>query len=90
MASGNPSLTITENTSWETFPAQAAEFVQRFRGVVLKRFDTPAERMWIILIKWRPFFLTFEDLPTRMTLDTMSRYCTPVIRDIHAKMHADE
>lgn len=46
MASENPSLTITEETAWETFPDQPADFVQRFGGIVLKRIDTLAERMW--------------------------------------------
>ena len=89
MASGNLSLTITENTSWEDFPMQAANFVQKFRGIVLKRIDTPVERMWVVLINWRPFYLTFEDLPLRMSLDSMSRFCTPVIRDIHTRLLAE-
>jgi len=65
MASGNLSLTITKDISWESFPHHAAEFVRRCGGIVLKRIDTPVDRMWIVLIKWRPFFLTFEDLPLR-------------------------
>lgn len=89
MASGNPSLTITEETAWETFPDQAADFVRRFGGIVLKRIDTPVERMWIVLIRWRPFFLTFEDFPLRMTLDSMNRSCASVILDIHAKLLAE-
>jgi hypothetical protein len=86
MASGNPSLTITEDSTWETFPDQATDFVRRFGGIVLKRIDTPVERMWIVLIRWRPFLLTFEDLPQRMTLDSMNRSCASVIHDIHAKL----
>jgi hypothetical protein len=89
MASGNPSLTITEDTAWETFPDQAADFVRRFGGIVLKRIDTPVERMWIVLIKWKPFYLTFEDFPLRMTLDPMNRSCASVIHDIHAELLAE-
>lgn len=89
MASGNLSLTITEDTGWETFPDQAADFVRKCRGIVLIRIDTPAERIWIVLIKWRPFFLTFEDLPWRMTLDSMHGSCTSVIHDIHARLLAE-
>jgi hypothetical protein len=89
MASGNPSLTITEYTAWETFPAQAADFVRKFGGIVLKRVDTPVERMWIVLIKWRPFYLTFEDFPLRMTLDSMNRSCASVIHEIHAELLAE-
>lgn len=89
MASGNPSLTITEDTAWETFPDQAADFVRKFGGIVLKRIDTPLERMWIVLIKWRPFYLSFEDFPLRMTLDSMHGSCASVIHDIHAKLLAE-
>lgn len=89
MASGNPSLTISEATTWESFPDQAAAFVERFGGIVLKRIDTPVERMWIVLIRWRPFFLTFEDLPLRMPLDSMNSSCASVIGDIYAKLLAD-
>jgi hypothetical protein len=86
MASGNLSLIITEDTAWETFPGQAAAFVRRFNGIVLKRIDTAVDRMWIVLIKWRPFFLTFEDFPLQMTLDSMNRFCTPVVQEIYAEL----
>lgn len=89
MASGNPSLTITEDTTWETFPDQASDFVRRFGGTVLKRIDTPVERMWIVLIKWRPFYLTFEDFPLRMTLDSINGTCASVIQEIHASLLAE-
>jgi hypothetical protein len=88
MASGNPSLTITEDAAWEAFPDQAADFVRRFSGTVLKRIDTPVERTWVVLIKGRTFFLTFEDFPVRMTLDSMSGSCAPIIHDIHAQLRA--
>jgi hypothetical protein len=81
MASGNLSLPITEEVSWESFPEQAQEFVNRFGGIVLKRIDTPVERMWIVLIKWRLFWLTFEDFPLGLSLDSMIRFCNSVIRD---------
>lgn len=89
MASGNPSLTITEDTAWESFPDQAADFVRKFNGIVLKWIDTGGDRMWIVLIRWRPFFLSFDDLPLRMTLDSMNRFCAPVIHDIHAALLAE-
>ena len=82
MASGNLSLNITEDVSWESFPTQAALFVRRFRGIVLKRIDTPVERMWIVLFRCRPFFLTYEDYPERMTLDSMSRFCNPIVQEM--------
>ena len=86
MASGNLSLLITENVSWESFPEKAAEFVKRFHGHVLKRIDTPVERMWIVLIKWRPFYLTFDDYPLGLTLDSMTGLCNSVVLELHKEL----
>lgn len=83
MASGNLSLLITEDVSWESFPVQAEEFVKRFKGTVLRRIDTPVERIWIVLIRWRPFFLAFDDFPLGLSLDSMNQFCNPVVRDIY-------
>jgi hypothetical protein len=63
MASGNLSLHITEDVSWEDYSEKARKFMNWSGGYVLKRIDTPVERMWIVLIRWRPFFLKFDDLP---------------------------
>ena len=82
-AFGNLSLLITEEVSWESFREQAPGFVNRFGGIVLKRIDTPVERIRIVLIKWRPFWLTFEDFPLGRSLNSMIRFCNSVIRDLY-------
>ena len=51
MASGNLSLLITEDVSWESFPEQARIFTDRFGGKVIVRIATPVERMWTVTIK---------------------------------------
>ena len=89
MASGRLSLLITENVSWESFPERAQQFVNRFDARVLKRIDTPVERMWVVLIKWRLFWLAFDDLPLGMSLDSMNRLCNPVIREIYKILKAE-
>jgi hypothetical protein len=90
MASGNLSLQITEDVDRDSFPIQASEFVKRFKGTVLKRIDTPVERMWIVLIRWRPFFLAYDDFPVGLSLDSMNRLCNPVVRDLHREMESDQ
>lgn len=89
MTSGNLSLLITEEVSWESFPEQAQRFVNRFKGRVLKRTDTPVERVWVVLIKWRPFWLSFEDFSLGMSLDAMNSFCNPVIRELHRVLSAE-
>jgi hypothetical protein len=86
MASGNLSLLISEDVSWEGFPEQAREFMEWSGGYVIKKIDTPVERMWVVLIKWRPFFLTFDDFPLGLSLDSMTSLCNPVVKELHHKM----
>lgn len=88
MASGNLSLLITEAVTWESFPEQAQRFVDRFQGRVLKRTDTPVERIWEVEIDGCPFWLTFEDFPLGLSLDSMNSLCNPVIQKIHGALAA--
>ncbi|BCR23991.1 DUF3630 family protein [Aquipseudomonas alcaligenes] len=86
MASGNLSLLITEDVSWESFPAQAEEFLKKFNGKLVKRIDTPVERIWIVLIKWRPFWLSYDDFPLGLSLDSMHSFCNSVVKQIHQEL----
>jgi len=45
--------------------------------------------MWIVMIKWRPFYLTFEDFPLRMMLDSINSSCASVIQEIHTPLLAE-
>jgi hypothetical protein len=82
MASGNLSLVLTENASWKGFPKFAEEFLRMVGGRRIKKIDTPVERIWVVLVKWRPFFLTYEDFPNRITLDSLNRSCNAVVRKL--------
>lgn len=89
MASGNLSLLIADDVSWESFPEQAERFVERVNGRVLRKIDTPVGRMWIVLIQWRPFWLTFEDFPFGMSLDSMHASCNSVVEELHRALSAE-
>lgn len=86
MASGNLSLLITEDVSWESFPDQAQSFIDRFGGKVIERIDTPVERMWTVTIKGCKFWLSFEDLPWGMSLDSKSSRCNSVVRELYSAL----
>jgi len=86
MASGNLSLLITEDVSWDSFPEIAQSFLSKFQGRVIGKFDTPIERLWIVLIRWRPFFLVFDDFPLGLTLESMNRFCDPIIIELHSEL----
>ncbi len=90
MASGNLSLLITDDVSWESFPEKASDFVKRHKGIVLRKTDTPFGRVWVVVIRWRPFWLTFEDYPLGLSLDSMSRFCNAVVQDIYEHLSLDQ
>jgi hypothetical protein len=83
MASGDLSLLITEDVSWESFPEQAENFTDRFGGKVIERIDTPVERMRTVTIKGCKFWLSFDDFPLGMSLDSKISSCNPVIRELY-------
>ena len=83
MASGNLSLLLTEDVSWESFPGVALAVTKKLNARVIIRIETPVDRMWIVLIRWRPFFLTYDDFPNELTLDSMSRVCNSVVCELY-------
>lgn len=89
MASGDLSLLITEDVSWDSFPAQAQGFVDRFQARVLERIDTAVERMWIVEIEGQSFWLAFDDFPLGLSLDSINSLCNPIVRKIHSALRPD-
>jgi len=77
MASGNLSLMISEDTSWESFPAEASAFLKKVGGRVLFKTDNPVERIWHVVIRWRPFWLSYDDCG--MSLDSIHSSCNSVV-----------
>ena len=87
MASGNLSVFVTDDVSYESFPDIAQRFLARFfRGRVLIKFDGPVERTWVVLVRWRPFFLTFDDLPWGLTLVALHSSCNEVAQSIFLEL----
>ncbi len=84
MASGNLSLAISDAVTWESFPQAAREFLKSIGGHTLFRFDTAADRNWLVMVKWRPFFLAQDELG--MSLDSMAKFGNRVIVDIQAQV----
>jgi hypothetical protein len=84
MASGNLSLLIDEQSSWESFPRDAHAFIDRVGGTRLFQFETAVDRMWIVLVRRRPFWLAVDELG--LSLDSMSRWCNPVVERLYADL----
>ena len=86
MASGNLSLTISEDTSWESFPDEARAFLRKVGGRLILRTDTPVERVWNVIIRWRPFWLAYDDFGG-MTLDSIHSSCNSVVLALQEESH---
>ena len=83
MASGNLSLEIDPNMSWEHFPAAARAFLSQVRGTRLLKLDTPVERLWIVLVGFRPFWLAVDEMG--MSLDAITKSGNKVILALHGR-----
>jgi hypothetical protein len=84
MASGNLSLAISDSVTWESFPQEARIFLKSVQGRPLLRLDTGAERNWLVLVGWRPFFLVLDDLG--MSLDSIAKIGNPIIISLQAEI----
>ena len=83
MASGNLSLEIDTHMSWERFPAAAKAFLSQVRGLPLLKVATAAERTWVVLVRFRFFWLAVDE--TGMSLDAMSKGGNKVILLLHGR-----
>ena len=83
MASGNLSLEIDPDMSWERFPDAAKAFLSQVRGFPLLKVATPAERTWVVLVRFRLFWLAVDEMG--MSLDAMTRRGNKVILALHGR-----
>ena len=90
MASGDLSLLITEDVSWDSFSTQAQRFTDRFGGKVLECIDTPAERIWTVQIRGCKFWLSFDDFPLGMSLDSKSSKCNRVVQELYGVLEGSD
>ncbi|TZF90720.1 hypothetical protein [Cognatilysobacter lacus] len=77
MASGNLSLEIDPDMSWERFPVAAKAFLSQVRGIPLLKISTPVERLWIVLVGFRLFWLAVDEMG--MSLDSITKHGNKVI-----------
>lgn len=70
MASGNLSLKLTENMNWDEFPDFAEEFLKLLGGKVISRSDAVDIRVWEVVIDNSVFWLSYDDFPSGVSLDS--------------------
>jgi hypothetical protein len=85
MASGNLSLTISEDVSWENFPACATAFLRQVGGSVTHKADSPVERVWEVTVHGQRFWLAYDDW-MGMSLDATSATCNEIVLKLQEEL----
>ncbi len=87
MASGDLSLTISEDASWESFPDRADAFLRQVGGAVTHKADSPVERVWGVTVHGQRFWLAYDDW-LGMSLESTSEVCNAIILKLQADLRA--
>ncbi len=87
MASGNPSLTISEDVSWESFPARADAFLRQVGGSITHKADSSAEHVWEVTVHGQRFWLAYDDW-LGMSLDSTSELCNDTVLKLQEELCA--
>lgn len=82
MASGNLSLKLTEDMNWDKFPDFAEEFVKYFGGEIISRSDSVDIRVWEVIIDNSVFWLSYDDFPSGVSLDSKDKESSAIILKI--------
>ena len=89
-ASGKLSLFITKDVGFHSFPRIAKEFLKLVGGIKIFSVDAPDIRMWIVLVKFRPFYLAYDDFPQGLSLDPMRGSSDKVVRQLFEQFNAND
>jgi len=84
MASGNQSLRLSAQVTWQAFAAYAPAIAALLGGSIVERADSPAERVWTAEIEGERFWISFDDFGLGVSLgpqDTAAAALIPHIRE---------
>ncbi len=69
MASGNESLKLTSDGTWESFPAFAENFVKQIGASIIKKIDGPDIQIWEIRYEGALLNLVYDDYPNGVSIE---------------------
>ncbi len=87
MASGNLSLTVSEDVSWESFPSSADAFLRQISGLVTHKAENPLERVWEVTVQGQQFWLSYDNW-MGMSLDSTSSQCNGIVLELQEDLRA--
>jgi hypothetical protein len=86
MASGHRSLRLTRAVPWEGFAAYADALVRALDGSILHRADSPAERVWSVVVGGGHYWLSFDDFGLGVALDACDAEADAAIESIRSRL----
>ncbi|MDU8456283.1 MULTISPECIES: DUF3630 family protein [Pseudomonas syringae group] len=81
MRSGNSCLNLSAEVDWEDFPRYADFVLGLLGGTVTSKSDAVDVRVWDVQIKGEAFFLSYEDFPSMVSLESKSAKGDALIED---------
>ncbi|UZS72784.1 DUF3630 family protein [Pseudomonas syringae] len=70
MHSGHSCLNFSAEIDWDNFPRYADSILGLLEGTVTSKSDAVDVRVWDVKIKGEAFFLTYEDFPSMVSLES--------------------
>lgn len=86
MSSGHLCVNLSENVSWEGFPAFADALLKRIRGTRTRTTEGVDVRLWDVVIDGQNVQLLFDDFPTMVSLESRDARGDEVLRRVHDQL----
>lgn len=86
MASGQRSLRLTTEVSWDGFAAYAEAVVFALEGTLDGRVDSPVERVWDVTIDGGRFWLALDDFGLGVSLDARDARSDALLDGIRSRL----
>ncbi len=88
MASGSLCVVLQEEASWDSFGQDASEWIKRIGAKLICKADTVDERVWVIEYSGIPFWISYDDFQSSITLEPKLDVPDSTIEQITADIEA--
>lgn len=89
MKSGLPYIELTEEGTWESFPAFAEKFAVQLRAEIGQRLDGPDVRRWTLTFSGQLVYLHYDDFPNGVFIKPTASGQTVIINELFARFAAE-
>jgi Protein of unknown function (DUF3630). len=86
MHSGRACLNLTSHINWDDFPDYAKAVLNLLDGNIDKKTDTIDIRVWEVTIDKERFYLTYDDFPVMVSIESLSSRGDVLLSDFKIKL----